>query len=300
MTWDEVFDKRKKMVELSPEAQRWFKSFAVEVEPSADAIRYRDLVRDLGYSVDVQRRTIELSPETQRMFESYAVEVEPSTDIIPKVSYTTTGVITDHNRYPNFLARYECSPTWIEKPKADIDRVAITTSIKDPYEDIANCFNNVVGADWIKCELEKSINNLRKENEIMTNETKRRDIPVDLGRYETDFDSTKCWADAIFHPEYVIVPYYKRVIFNNPATIILWKDGTKTVVKCGPNDIYDPEKGLAMCLLKKLCGNDGIMFHRTIRKMMESYEPPVEESESPTDILRRVNEKLKEMSGKND
>lgn len=249
---------------------------------------------------DQRRKIIELSPEVQRMFKSYAVEVEPSTDTMPKVTYTTTGVITEHNGYPNFLARYEFAPTWIEKPKAYIDRVTITTNVKDPYEDIANCFTDVLyGADWINKEVDRIINKLRKEK-IMTNEIKRKDIPVNLGRYKTDFDACKPWSEAIFHPEYVIIPEYERIIFNNPATIILWKDGTKTVVKCGPDDTYDPEKGLAMCLLKKLCGNDGTIFHQTIRKMMKSYEPPVEESESFSDIIRRANEKLKEMSRKND
>lgn len=49
----------------------------------------------------------------------------------------------------------------------------------------------------------------------------------------------------------------KNVIFNNPATVVLWKDGTKTVVKCQKNDTYNPEMGLAMCIIKKMCGNKG-------------------------------------------
>lgn len=44
-----------------------------------------------------------------------------------------------------------------------------------------------------------------------------------------------------------------RVIRNGPATIVFWKDGTKTVVKCHDED-YDPEKGLAMALCRKLWG----------------------------------------------
>ena len=47
----------------------------------------------------------------------------------------------------------------------------------------------------------------------------------------------------------------KKVIFNDPATIVFWKDGTKTVVKCGKNDTYDKEKGLALCIAKKVYGN---------------------------------------------
>ena len=49
----------------------------------------------------------------------------------------------------------------------------------------------------------------------------------------------------------------KDVIFKNPATIVLWKDGTKTVVKCQDGDVYNPETGLAMCIIKKMCGNKG-------------------------------------------
>lgn len=49
----------------------------------------------------------------------------------------------------------------------------------------------------------------------------------------------------------------KKVIFNAPATIVLWTDNTKTVVKCGKNDTYDAEKGLALCIAKKYLGNKG-------------------------------------------
>ena len=30
----------------------------------------------------------------------------------------------------------------------------------------------------------------------------------------------------------------KRVVFNDPATIVFWKDGTKTVVKCSKGDTF--------------------------------------------------------------
>lgn len=48
-----------------------------------------------------------------------------------------------------------------------------------------------------------------------------------------------------------------KVVFNDPATIVFWKDGSKTVVKCNPEDKFDPEKGLAMACMKKLFGNKG-------------------------------------------
>lgn len=49
----------------------------------------------------------------------------------------------------------------------------------------------------------------------------------------------------------------KDVKYHNPATIVFWKDGTKTVVKCQKGDTYNPELGLAMCIIKKMCDNKG-------------------------------------------
>lgn len=46
-----------------------------------------------------------------------------------------------------------------------------------------------------------------------------------------------------------------RVIFNKPATIVFWADGTKTVVKCQGKDKFDKEKGLALCIAKKALSN---------------------------------------------
>lgn len=48
-----------------------------------------------------------------------------------------------------------------------------------------------------------------------------------------------------------------KVIYNDPATIVIWNDGTKTVVKCHEGDRYDPEKGFLLCCAKKLFGNTG-------------------------------------------
>lgn len=44
----------------------------------------------------------------------------------------------------------------------------------------------------------------------------------------------------------------KKVIFSDPATIVLWEDGTKTIVKTQKGDVYDPEKGLAMACMRKI------------------------------------------------
>lgn len=52
----------------------------------------------------------------------------------------------------------------------------------------------------------------------------------------------------------ILVPKIKNVILNDPAVIVMWEDGTKTVVKA-QGEKFDPEKGLAMAISKKAFGN---------------------------------------------
>lgn len=61
------------------------------------------------------------------------------------------------------------------------------------------------------------------------------------------------------------LPDITNVIFNNPATIVFWEDGTKTVVKCQKGDKYDEEHGLAVAIAKKALGNKG-NFNEVFKK----------------------------------
>ena len=72
----------------------------------------------------------------------------------------------------------------------------------------------------------------------------------------------------------------KKVIFNPPATIVFWSDGTKTVVKCHVNDIFDPEKGLAMAVAKR-CANNSPEFYPEMRKWIDKsgYKPADKQDE---------------------
>lgn len=69
------------------------------------------------------------------------------------------------------------------------------------------------------------------------------------------------------------IPEIKNVIFNYPETTVLWEDGTKTSVKCNPEDEYSKEVGLALCAMKKAFGNTGD-FNDIFRKWI-----PKEDSE---------------------
>ena len=59
------------------------------------------------------------------------------------------------------------------------------------------------------------------------------------------------------------LPEIRKVIFNDPATIIIWADGTKTVVKCAEGDIYTKWVGFAFCVCKKIMGDS---FHKEFKR----------------------------------
>lgn len=67
-------------------------------------------------------------------------------------------------------------------------------------------------------------------------------------------------------------PTIENVIFNPPATIVFWSDGTKTVVKDqGEVFGYDPEKGLAIAISKKMLGNN-YSYYNVFAKWLKRYE----------------------------
>ena len=82
--------------------------------------------------------------------------------------------------------------------------------------------------------------------------------------YSLTTDLSNAIVDSIYKINYydkmfIQQPEIKKVIFNDPATIVYWEDRTKTVVKC-EKEKYDPEKGLAMAIAKKAMGNQGNYF----------------------------------------
>lgn len=63
------------------------------------------------------------------------------------------------------------------------------------------------------------------------------------------------------------MPSIKKVIFNDPATIVYWSDGSKTVVKAN-DEPFDREKGLAMAISKRALGNKG-NFNNAFKKWIK-------------------------------
>lgn len=90
-----------------------------------------------------------------------------------------------------------------------------------------------------------------------------RDDAADALAYCThDIQSIRSYREIIKNRSYNQISQkqlklnIREVIFNDPATIVFWLDGTKTVVKRAYDEPWDPEKGLAMAVIKKYFGTN--------------------------------------------
>jgi hypothetical protein len=62
---------------------------------------------------------------------------------------------------------------------------------------------------------------------------------------------------------------------------IVWKDGEVTMAKCGPNDMWDPEKGVLVCVAKRFF-NSNTQFSKWLKSVIPE---PEEETKSLLDQI---------------
>lgn len=67
----------------------------------------------------------------------------------------------------------------------------------------------------------------------------------------------------------------KKIIFSGPCTIILWEDGTKTMARVSEGETFDPEKGVAVCFMKKILGHTEA--NKILRKAHKQYDKEMRE-----------------------
>lgn len=62
--------------------------------------------------------------------------------------------------------------------------------------------------------------------------------------------------------------YIKSVIYNDPAIIVFWNDGTKTTAVAHGGDTFDSEKGLLVATMKKILGSE------FVSRLLEDWGEP--------------------------
>ena len=80
--------------------------------------------------------------------------------------------------------------------------------------------------------------------------------------FEITADLSKdVWAEVMFgnpknkKSEGITIPVVKRIVYHDPATIVFWQDGTKTVVKCMDGEPFEKYAGFCAALAKKVFGS---------------------------------------------
>lgn len=69
----------------------------------------------------------------------------------------------------------------------------------------------------------------------------------------------------------------KKVYFRDPVTVVLWEDGSKTIVKRDERDTYDAEKALAMAIAKKALCNKGNYYNVFKKWIPEKHDSNAEQ-----------------------
>ena len=99
--------------------------------------------------------------------------------------------------------------------------------------------------------------------------------PDMIRRREVAYRLSRAAAYGLFTPvkkEKTLSMTIKKVIFSPPATIIIWDDNTKTIVKAQEDEPYDPEKGMAMCIAKHIYGDCG-SYYNVFSEWLKNYIP---------------------------
>lgn len=78
----------------------------------------------------------------------------------------------------------------------------------------------------------------------------------------------------------------KKVYFNDPVTVVLWEDGSKTIVKRDERDTYDAEKALAMAIAKKALCNEGNYYNVFKKWIPEKHDSNAEQCHMNDKIVR--------------
>lgn len=109
------------------------------------------------------------------------------------------------------------------------------------------------------------------ENDLYKSAERHADLLRSYRRESSEFiDLAHKWHEEHTTND-VVMPM--RIIFNDPATIVFWTDGTKTVVKKHKSDKkWDAEKALYAAVVKRFCGVETIYGITDITKNNPKHE----------------------------
>ena len=123
------------------------------------------------------------------------------------------------------------------------------------------------GERYIKEAVDHIMKKLGGEDEIMPVE-----YSANNGKFYIEFMGQRHEINGIHEVKDISAPKkpmsvdVDHIIYNNPATIVFWKDGTKTVVKCMEGTTFNPYYGFVCALAKKVYGSNSL-----INRIVDEY-----------------------------
>lgn len=168
---------------------------------------------------------------------------------------------------------------------------------------ISNLCYTTTSTNTMAEEINRRVNEIYKERErkmtgIKFNDLEKelKELGIELSTIRRSSGDVNLEIEGYFNPDKYKIhrvrercsapitpkkPLPKKVIFSGPATTILWKDGTKTTVKCSSEDVWADDVGIAMCYLKKMLGNKG-NYNNIFREAMKVAEVQTKKEELAT------------------
>jgi hypothetical protein len=199
-----------------------------------------------GEIVGVKRK----APEVITMVNGYSHVTYPAFDIVGKIlrrSLTKDKYEVKVNNSNCILRVSDCDIFKIDYAgESEIfDSILLNDSLSQPYIYLGEFADHVLNKRQNKCPGFGGFTQLSKK------ELKYAEADAKAAKEEI-----KKMVNYTFGVPMFGVPKfeYKKIIFNGPCTIILWKDGTKTIAKASDGEMFDPEKGVAICFMKRALG----------------------------------------------
>lgn len=162
----------------------------------------------------------------------------------------------------------------------------LTTNTSSVPDTITTC----VSVPYMASEIQRRVDQIIKEREVemsgMSNiqfndlERELHELGIELSTIRHSSGDVGCEIEGYLRPDIYKKhraketcslpkkPIPKKVKFSGPATIILWEDGTKTVVKCQEDDVFNEYTGVLTCFAKKMFGNKA-NFNNIINKTVK-------------------------------
>lgn len=178
----------------------------------------------------------------------------PGERVIYRISINAIIEVLDNNQYP--VTFDDGISRRIAESKERVSNVFNYSSCFNPLEmSTMERLARDISDQIIEENLPEHVKIVRKNGYIDTDDvlfSHKHFIKEDKKMKAEITMKTGMFVDPVKNPKDLI----KKVIFSGDRTIVLWVDGSKTVVKCGRAERFDKEKGLAMAIVKKFFGTN--------------------------------------------